>query len=153
MHEGSDSEDNTLRLIAMLDKSQKKDEILTHLSEKITLTTQFQNITEESLYRRKERTKEEFEPVKVTYEESGDISDYVPKPLYTRHELDSFRARNTKNGRFQADREAIHSVEDLEKLMFIWNETCNDENEKKVTIEEEISDENGFTYTKLIIEE
>lgn len=153
MHEGSDSEDNTLRLIAMLDKSKKKEEILTHLSEKIMLTTQFQNITEESLYRRKERPKEEFQPVKLTTEETGDISDYVPKPLYTRHELDAFRTRNTKNGRFQADRDAIQTVEDLEKLMFIWNETCNEENEKKVTIEEEISDENGFTYTKLIIEE
>lgn len=153
MHEGGDSEDNTLRLIAMLDKSKKKEEILTHLSEKIILTTQFQNITEESLYRRKDRSKEEFEPVKLTSEESGDIADYVPKPLYTKHELDAFRIRNTKNGKFQADKEAIQSVEDLEKLMFIWNETCNDENEKKVTIEEEISNENGFTYTKLIIEE
>ncbi|SET53502.1 Wadjet anti-phage system protein JetA family protein [[Clostridium] polysaccharolyticum] len=153
MQEGSESEDNTLRLIALLDKSRKKNEILEKLAERMKLTMQYENVTADSLFQRKEREQEEFEPVKAVVTEASDMLDFVPKPLYTKRELDEFRERNTKDGRFVADNHTVASIEDLEKLMFIWNQTVNDEKERKITVDRDISGKNGFKFSRLVIEE
>ena len=47
------------------------------------------------------------------------MTDFVPKPLYTRNELQSFRRKNTVDGIFVATEETVQSVEDLEKLLFL----------------------------------
>ena len=117
------------------------------------LTMQYENITEDSLFRRKDREKEEFVPVKAVQQESAELLDYVPKPLYTKSELDEFRRKNTREGRFVADASTVHSVEDLEKLMFIWNETVNDEEDRKIIIEDDINGEGGFRFSKIVIED
>lgn len=152
MQEGSQAEDNTLRLVALLDKSMKRNEILEKLGARMKLTMQYENITEDSLFRRKEREKEEFVPVKAVQQESAELLDYVPKPLYTKSELAEFRRKNTREGRFVADASTVQSVEDLEKLMFIWNETVNDEEDKKIIIEDDINGEGGFRFSKIVIE-
>lgn len=153
MQEGSQSEDNTLRLVSILDKSMKRNEMLEKLAARMRLTIQYQNITEDSLFRRKEREKEEFVPVKVAQQESADLLDYVPRPLYTKSELDEFKRKNIRDGKFVADKDTVHSVEDLEKLMFIWNETVNEEAVKFITIEDDIISERGFTFSRITIEE
>lgn len=153
MQEGSDAQDNTLKLVSILDKSANPNEILEKLSNRMKLTMPYQNVTGDSLFRRKEREREEFAPVKATEQESSDMLDYVPKPLYTKSELEEFRLKNTRNGKFVADASTVQSVEDLEKLMFIWNQTVNDETERTITIEEDITGENGFRFSRVIIEE
>lgn len=153
MQEGSDTQDNTLKLVSILDKSTNPNEILEKLAACMKLTTPYENVTADSLFRRKEREREAFAPVKAEEPESSDMLDYVPKPLYTKSELDAFRTRNTKNGKFMADSNTVHSVEDLEKLMFIWNQTVNDETERKIIVEEDINGENGFRFSRVIIEE
>lgn len=46
------------------------------------------------------------------------MTDFVPKPLYTKKQLQEFRQKNTVDGRFVTDEQTIQSVEDLEKLLF-----------------------------------
>lgn len=153
MQEGSDIQDNTLKLVGILDKSKNPDEILRKLADRMKLTVSYENVTQDSLFRRKERGQEEFEPAKAEEPESLDMLDYVPKPLYTKSELDDFRHKNTRNGKFVADAKTVQSVEDLEKLMFIWNQAIAEETPRAITIEEEISGENGFRFSRVTIEE
>ena len=46
------------------------------------------------------------------------MTDFVPKPLYTRNELQSFRRKNIVDGIFVATEETVKSVEDLENFFF-----------------------------------
>ncbi len=65
-----------------------------------------------------------FSPLAVerAQEEAAQITDFVPKPRYTRKELKAFCDRNIKDGVFRATAETVQSVEDLEKLLFLWQE-------------------------------
>ncbi len=153
MQEGSDVQDNTLKLVSILDTCTNPNEILEKLADCMRLTMPYENITKDSLFRRKDREREAFTPVKTEQSESLEMLDYVPKPLYTKCELDDFRQKNTKNGTFIADSSTVQTIEDLEKLMFIWNQTVNDEKERTITIKEDINGENGFRFSSVIIEE
>lgn len=46
------------------------------------------------------------------------MADFVPKPLYTKKELQSFRDKNMRDGMFVTDEQTVESMEDLEKLLF-----------------------------------
>lgn len=46
------------------------------------------------------------------------MTDFVPKPLYTKKQLQEFRQKNTVDGRFVTDEQTIQSVEDLENCCF-----------------------------------
>lgn len=153
MQEGSDTQDNTLQLVRILDRNINPNDILMKLAERMKLTVPYENVTEDSLFRRKDREREVFVPVKAEEPESTDMMDYVPKPLYTKSELDAFRLKNTRNGKFVTDVSTIKTVEDLEKLMFIWNQAVNDEQKKNIRIEEDVNGENGFRFSKITIEE
>ena len=80
------------------------------------------------------------------------MADFVPKPLYTKKELHDFRRQNTIDGRFITTEETVQSVEDLEKLLFLWQEETEDRlKEDIVRVEEEIRSEEGFSYSRLMI--
>ena len=53
------------------------------------------------------------------------MADFVPKPLYTKKELQSFRDKNMRDGMFVTDEQTVESMEDLEKLLFLWQEETN----------------------------
>lgn len=56
------------------------------------------------------------------------------------------------DGKFIADNTTVRSVEDLEKLMFVWQEETKESMENNVvSIDGDITGEDGFTYSKLII--
>ena len=81
------------------------------------------------------------------------MADFVPKPLYTRKELQSFRRQNTVGGRFVTTEKTVQSVEDLEKLLFLWQEeTESHTKEDRVSVVgEELQSAEGFIYSKLVI--
>ena len=58
-----------------------------------------------------------------------------------------------KHGVFEADSKDIQSVEDLEKLFFIWQEaTERQDDAQRIAIGDEIRGEGGLTFSGLTIE-
>ena len=91
------------------------------MRERIRFSSQFKNITDNSFAGRRDRGDGAFAPVMLDEEidaREQHMTDFVPKPLYTRNELQSFRRKNTVDGVFVATEETVQSVEDLEKLLF-----------------------------------
>ncbi|MBO5353712.1 MAG: hypothetical protein J6A77_10490 [Lachnospiraceae bacterium] len=149
LQEGNTAEDYVLKLISILDKSRNKEEILSELENRLKFTVPFYTMTGNSMYSKKAAGKPEFHPVAVKEEKTADMLEYIPKPLYTKKELQEFRYKNTKDGRFVADKDSITSVEDLEKLMFLWNEVIGEESTKVLFEGEEETD--GMRFTKMVI--
>ena len=61
-----------------------------------------------------------------------------------------------KHGVFEADSKDIQSVEDLEKLFFVWQEATElAEGKQKIEVGEELvsQGETGFKFSRLTIEE
>lgn len=157
LREGQGDGDGMEKLVQLLNCSSKKDEILEELGGKIPMTASFKNMTDDSFSGRKERRNVEFIPM-GTVEKEGEIppeiTDFVPKPLYTKGQLQRFREKNMEGNRFVATETTVQSVEDLEKLLFLWQEeTENHTTEETVSADGEIWGKNGFTYSKLVIEE
>lgn len=155
LQEGVGEDDNIIKLINLLDRSEKKDEILEEMQGRIRFTAQFKNITDDSFSNRRERAAGEFVPVVLEDSEKGaapEMTDFVPKPLYTKKQLQSFREKNMVDGAFVATEQTVQSVEDLEKLLFLWQEETADRlGEDTVRVEGEIAGKDGFTYSKLVI--
>lgn len=155
LQEGVSEEDNIIKLINLLDRSEKKDEILVEMRERIRFSSQFKNITDNSFAGRRDRGDGAFTPVMLDEEidaKEQHMTDFVPKPLYTRNELQSFRRKNTVGGVFVATEETVQSVEDLEKLLFLWQEETEERlAEDTVSVDGEIRSEDGLTYSRLVI--
>lgn len=155
LREGTGDEDGMAKLIRLLNNSEKKDEILEELGGRIRMTASFKNLTDDSFSARKERSSSEFVPMDLKEKENQapqDIADFIPKPLYTKHQLRSFREKNMVGDSFVATEQTVQSMEDLEKLLFLWQEeTENHTLEDNVSAAEEIHGTDGFTYSKLII--
>ena len=155
LQEGVSEEDNIIKLINLLDRSEKKDEILVEMRERIRFSSQFKNITDNSFAGRRDRGDGAFAPVMLDEEidaREQHMTDFVPKPLYTRNELQSFRRKNTVDGVFVATEETVQSVEDLEKLLFLWQEETEERlAEDTVSVDGEIRSEDGLTYSRLVI--
>ena len=80
------------------------------------------------------------------------MTDFVPRPLYTKKELRQFREKHTVNGTFVTTEDTVQTIEDLEKLMFLWQEETGEHSkEDTVSLAGEITDEAGLTYSRLII--
>ena len=159
LQEGSMEEDQTITLVNLLARSDKREEIAEELAERMRISTPYSVITEKSLYQHKEQSGREFQPAAVAGDTvaSGkeDLGDFVLKPLYTRKEIRDFRKKNEKNGVFHVDADSITSVEDLEKLFFVWQEATERAEEaasQKITVEEEQRTASGLTFSVLTIE-
>ena len=159
LQEGDRREDKTLQLVNLLSRSDKKEEIIQDLAEKIQVTSPFRVITEKSLYTRRDSDKEAFAPAAVQKPVEGPengLEEFVLKPLYTHREIDRFRRQHMKHGVFEADSKDIQSVEDLEKLFFVWQEATElAEGKQKIEVGEELisQGETGFKFSRLTIEE
>lgn len=154
--EGTVQEDQTITLANLLGQSERKEEILEKLAERMHLTERFHIVTERSLFRRRDLEKGVFEPRAILKGEESDeeLDAYVLKPLYTGREISAFRKKNEKDGKFTVTGETVQSMEDLEKLFFVWQEATEvAESEKEIFVGEDLESKDGYRFSKLTIEE
>ena len=155
LQEGTPEEDQTVFLINLLDRGSKKEELLEELAARMKVTSPYRVITEKSFYSRRDKEKEAFRPeaVQESRPEGEELEEFVLRPLYTGKELREFWERNQKDGAFRAGRETVRSLEDLEKLFFIWQEATEQaENGQEIRIGEEVETGDGFRFSSLTIE-
>lgn len=152
--EGVAEEDQTAVLANILNKSDRREEILEKLAEKMHLSERFHVVTERSLFRRRGTDKGEFSPqaVAVKNDTQEDLDGFVLKPLYTGREIEKFRQKNTKNGTFTVTKETVQSMEDLEKLFFVWQEATEvAESGEEIAVGEDLENGQGLRFSKLEI--
>lgn len=148
--EGNVEEDRTKALVRLLNHSSRRDEILDELGKRSGMTQRFQMIQEKSYSRPRDGEKAVFNPQKVikAVDTAGDLEEFVVKPLYTKAELQAFRKKHEVDGAFLVDGNTVHSMEDLEKLLFIWQDATEiAENAMDVEIGEEYQTADGMRYT------
>ena len=154
--EGAVEEDQTITLVNILNQSDRQEEILEKLAERMHLTERYRVVTERSLFRKRESEKGSFEPQAVIREEeqSGELDTFVLKPLYTGKEIAEFRRKNVKDGRFTVTEDTVQSIEDLEKLFFVWQEATEiAESDREITVGEELESKEGYRFSSLTMRE
>lgn len=146
--------DNIDKLITILGRSKKSEEICAALQEKIKFSAPFKNISDNSIYIKRGKTESVFAPIaKQEVAVIEEMTDFVPKPLYTHRQLQDFKTKNMHKGVFRTTEQTVQSVEDLEKLLFLWQEETNVwKEEDTVSVHEELHSENGMTFSRLVIE-
>lgn len=152
--EGAMEEDRTVALVNLLNQSSQKEEILTKLAEGMGLTERFHVVTERSMYRRRDTENGEFTPQAVIRkeEDGGGLDEFVLKPLYTRQEIAEFRRKNEHDGHFRVTEDTVSSVEDLEKLFFVWQEATEVADEaKEIAVGRELKSREGYQFSELTI--
>jgi len=81
------------------------------------------------------------------------LGEFILKPLYTQKEIREFRKKNEVDGDFRVTENTVQSIEDLEKLFFVWQEvTERAESDTIVEIEDEMQAK-GFRFSGLRIKE
>ena len=76
------------------------------------------------------------------------------KPLYTGKEIAEFRRKNVKDGRFTVIEDTVQSIEDLEKLFFVWQEATEiAESDREITVGEELESKEGYRFSSLTMRE
>lgn len=157
LQEGGGEEDKLLQLVNLLGQDDRKEEICRELRERMQFTARFRNLSADSLYSRREGTERTFVPVvpHAQREAAEEITDFIPAPLYTRKQLQDFKKKNMQDGVFVAGEQTVQSAEDLEKLLFLWQEATNHSDGKEiVTLGEELKTAEGFSFSALrILEE
>lgn len=153
--EGMSEEDGTLRLVRLLNQSSKREEILGKLVEDMRLTERYREVTDRSMYQQKNTEKEKFVPAtvkEINVSEDG-LEEFILKPLYTQKEIRDFRRKNESDGEFRVTENTVQSIEDLEKLFFVWQEvTERAESNTIVEVEKEMQAK-GFGFSGLRIKE
>lgn len=154
--EGAVEEDQTIAFVNLLTQSEKRDEILDKLSQKMKLTEPYRVMNQKSLYQRRDRKKEAFVPQAVTevteQADSEEMNEYVLKPLYTQKEIREFRKQNEQEGNFIVTKDTVKSMEDLEKLFLVWQDATEvAEGTEEIEVGEELENENGLRFSKLVI--
>ena len=155
LQEGA-QEDQTIVFVDMLNRSGRKEELIRALSERIPMSRPYSVMAEDSMYRRRLSDREKFTPQAVAEEsrESEKLDSFVLKPLYTQKELELFKRKNQSDGVFRTTKDTVRTVEDLEKLFFIWQEaTETAQTEKEITLGEEQKSGQGLRFTELEIRE
>ncbi|MFI3238437.1 MAG: DUF5716 family protein [Lachnospiraceae bacterium] len=154
LQEGSNKEDYMMQWIHVLNQSDNPEEILEKTREKMYITSQYKFISDQSFSNRKAQVEAVFAPeaINKSVESEESVEAFVPKPLYSRRQLRSFKEKNTVDGKFVTSLETVQSMQDLEKLLFLWQEATENLNEsKQVELGEEFTNEAGMAFTKLTI--
>lgn len=151
--EGAVEEDPAAALVKLLNKSKNSQEILEKLSDRMHLTEPFRVITGQSLSRRRNMEKAEFTPQAVIPSaKQEELNEFVLKPLYTRQEIMEFYRENEKDGIFTVTGDTVHSMEDLEKLFFVWQDAVEiAEDSRQITIGQDLEGQDGIRFSKLTI--
>lgn len=148
--EGAAEEDRTKILVKLLDNSQHKNEIIDELGRRLKLTEKPHVVKEKSFLRPREMMKREFEPQQIEKKvtTSNAIEDFVIKPLYTRAEIRKFRNKNEIDGIFKVTNDTVKTVEDLEKLLFVWQEATEiTDKSTEIEIGEDFETTDGLKYS------
>ena len=162
MQEGMEDNENVATFIKMIAEDERGNTMLEEFSECLQFSKSHMQLDENSLYQKRNNTEKTFEPkaVKVQKEQKEELSDFVPQPLYSGKELQEFREKNTIAGRFVMTEDSVQSIEDLEKLMLLWQQITREtekEDKQKILLGKDIKkDLNGkqkVAYTRLEIEE
>ncbi len=157
LQEGNNKESYLMQWIHLLNHSGNPDEILEETREKMYFTSPYQFISDQSFSNRKQQSDGEFTPevIEQGREQSHEeMEHYIPKPLYTKKELREFQARNMVKGEFVTTEKTVESMEDLEKLMFVWQEaTENTSDSKEVELGEELTNKLGMSFSQLTMKE
>ena len=158
LQEGMENTENVASFINLIDQRADGEEILSELRDRLCLSQPYTQWGEKSLYQKRKTGEQVFQPsaVKDNGNEKEDLTEFVPKPLYSHAQLQEFREKNTVAGRFMVTADSIKGMEDLEKLMLLWQQITKDTEQEKVeqiSLGEDITNEQGYTYTQLIIEE
>ncbi len=153
--EGAMEEDRTAVLINLLNRSKNKDAILEELGRRMGITERFKIVTDQSLYRKKNSERREFYPQSVKQaEETGELGEFILKPLYTRREIDAFRRKNEQDGVFTVTENTVRTMEDLEKLFFVWQDAAEiADSGREITIGREFENREGYRFSELKIKE
>ena len=155
LQEGAQEEDQTVLLVNLLDHGKRKEELLEELAARMKVTSSYRVITEKSFYSRRDKEKEAFLPGAVAeapQAEKEELGEFVLRPLYTGKELRDFWNRSQKDGVFRAGKDTVRSMEDLEKLFFIWQEmTEQSEGRQEIEIGEEVETEEGLRFSSLTV--
>ncbi len=154
--EGTLEEDPAVTLVKLLNKSRNSQEILEKLSDRMKLTESFHVMTGQSLARRRNIERAEFQPQAVTQsmEQEETLDAFVLEPLYTSQEIAEFYRRNEKDGIFTVTEDTVHSIEDLEKLFFVWQDTVEiADDARRITIGQELENKDGCRFSALTIKE
>ena len=96
-----------------------------------------------------------FAPQAVVAAETEEMLDsFVLKPLYTSQEIAEFRRKNQEDGRFTVTEETIQSVEDLEKLFFVWQEATEvADTDKEIMVGKGLESKDGYRFSELTVRE
>ena len=155
MQEGADGEDRTAVFVSLLSRSRKKEEMIGELAERTGMSSQYHLMSQGSLYSRKTSGRDEFVPralEQATQNGTEEMDSFVLKPLYTHREIERFRKKNEKDGVFQVTKDTVRSVEDLEKLFFVWQEaTESAQSGEEIELGDEQESSSGFRYSALKI--
>lgn len=148
--EGDVEEDRTKALVRMLNDSSKRENMIEELGQRYGLTERFQVMKEKSFARPREVRRPQFTPQKIVEvtEENLEMDSFVVKPLYTKAQLQEFRRKNEVDGTFSVTHRTVQSMEDLEKLLFIWQDATETmENELEIEIGEDFQTADGMKYS------
>lgn len=153
--EGAMEEDRTAVLVRLLNQSGQQEEILEELGKRMKITGRYRVVTDQSLYRRKSGERMEFQPQAVRRADTEEeLDEFILKPLYTRQEIEAFRRKNEQNGVFTVTADTVRSVEDLEKLFFVWQDAVElAESGREITIGQEFESREGYRFSELKIKE
>lgn len=152
--EGDVEEDHTKALIRLLATSERKEEILESLGKKMGMTERFSVIKERSFARPRDGRKPVFEPQELAKSEQteANLDEFVVKPLYTKAQIRAFRREHEADGVFRVTGDTVRTVEDLEKLLFVWQEATEiAEETEEIVLGEEFTTEDGLQYSGFTI--
>ncbi len=147
-------EDSTLALVNLIAKSDRSEEILGKVAEDTHMTEPYRLITSKSFFRPREQDGRAFTPAAVRQKTaaSGTLDDFIIQPLYTGQEIEAYYKQHETDGVFRADKGAVQSEEDLEKLYLIWQEAVeNADSPVDIEIGKDQTTPEGLTYSDLTI--
>ncbi|MBS6396088.1 MAG: hypothetical protein KH452_02895 [Clostridiales bacterium] len=157
LQEGVMEEDQTVALVNLLSRSSRREEILEELAGRMRISSPYRVITDRSFYSRRDREQEEFKAVPVPEVQpvpSEELDAFVLKPLYTQREIRDFLRRNQKDGVFLTTEETVQTMEDLEKLFFVWQDATElSKTAQEITVGDEIKTREGLSFSSLRIED
>ena len=81
------------------------------------------------------------------------MDEFVVKTIiYKGHRFENFADKMRWDGAFQVTKDTVHTVEDLEKLLFVWQEATEIAQEtEEIVIGEEFTTEEGLQYSGFTI--
>ncbi len=157
LQEGSNKENYLLQWIQFLNHVEQPDDFLDKTRKQMRFSTSYKFMSDKSFSNRRQQGDMEFRPDIIREkEEQGakEIHAYIPKPLYTKKELRLFKEANMQDGKFVTTKETVRTMEDLEKLLFLWQEATENLNDsKKVELGQVFKNDAGMLYRELIIED